>query len=157
MLVQTKMNNFLKIVFTQNEALRIFGSNKPDLRDTKVQNILNNLFKKISKQVNFKAGSNKLMVELTPAFSGGFLLSFKSSEENLEITAVMEFDSLDSLLQAINILKKEKQLYLFQGKYRIIYKTNNDTLLHISEYCSKIYTASTEIAKTREYGKLINC
>ena len=44
MLVKAKTNKSLKIIFSKNEAIKIFGNNRPDLRDKRIQKIISSLF-----------------------------------------------------------------------------------------------------------------
>jgi hypothetical protein len=155
MLVKTEKNKSLKIIFSKNEAIKIFGNNRPNLRDKEIQKIISDLFIKISREISFKTRSPKICVEIIPALYGGFLLNFTIS--NTKSQTMIEFDDIDSFLQAIKLIKGEKRIYMFENKYRIIFQSEEDGLLHLSEYFSKSFFSQTEIAKTIEYGKIIGC
>lgn len=155
MLVKAETNKSLKIIFSKNEAIKIFGNNRPNLRDKRIQKIISNLFLNISREISFKSKSFKMCVEIIPAFYGGFLLSFTDS--NIKSQTVIEFDDINSLLQAIKLIKGQKIVYKFENKYRVVFKSNDETLLRLSEYFSKSFFSLIEVAKTKEYGEIINC
>ena len=155
MLVKTESNKSLKIIFSKKEAIKIFGNNMPNLRDNKIQKIISDLFVRISREVSFKTTCPKMCVEVIPAFYGGISLNFTNS--NTKSIVMIEFDDVDSFLQAIKLVNKEKRVYLFENKYRIIFESDADCLLRLSEYFSKSFFSQTEIAKTIEYGKIISC
>ncbi len=153
MLVQTAANSTLKIILSPNEAKNLFGNASPSLRSKDTQRILSALFSKIAKRLNFKPSTDKLLVELIRQQNGGYLFSFTNTAQGRLKAVVLEFENVDDILCALKLLPSDKKIYSFENKYRVVARLDEEKLLRLSEFCSSVYYSSTEIARTKEYGK----
>lgn len=159
MKIETTDNNCI-FARLSSEDLDSFKLTYDELRfsNEKAREILNRILNEAQNEIGIGfEEAKRLKIEVLPDCTGGCLIMFLPCTDEVSDTVIYETESIDNLLDAASVLKKEQLfpkesgLYENDGVYRLTVTEENEKISRIlGEYLNPVYSDGLLLLRTEE-------